>query len=117
MGATYARAFLRAHVVTRQSLSLLEKSAERAEELAREDMGTVYADPAQCLPEADLVILAVKPQDVGVLLMAQTFTGTSELYGKTEANLYGVDWACGQQGWDYRSCTPFVWGGWVVQFD
>lgn len=68
MGATYARAFLRAHVATRQTLALLEKSPERAEELAREDMGRVYADPADCLPDADLVILAVKPQDVGVLL-------------------------------------------------
>jgi len=68
MGATYARAFLRAHIATRQTLALLEKSPERAAELSQEDMGQVFADPAACLPKADLVILAVKPQDVGSLL-------------------------------------------------
>ena len=68
MGVTYARAFLRAHVATRQSLSFLEKSPARAEDLAVENIGQVYSRPERCLPEADLVILAVKPQDSADLL-------------------------------------------------
>lgn len=81
MGATYARAFLRTHVATRQTLALLEKSPERAEELAREEMGRVFADPADCLPEADLVILAVKPQDVSVLLpLLRLYVAAGQLF-------------------------------------
>ena len=68
MGVTYARAFLRAHAATRQSLAFLEKNAQRAEVLASEDVGQVYSRPERCLPEAGLVILAVKPQDVPGLL-------------------------------------------------
>jgi len=68
MGATYARAFLRAHVATRHTLALLEKSDGRAAALAAEDIGQVFCDPALCMPAADLVILAVKPQDVAKLL-------------------------------------------------
>lgn len=42
---------------------ILEKSPEKAEELSKKDIGIVYGRPEECFHEADLVILAVKPQD------------------------------------------------------
>lgn len=63
MGTAYARSFLRAHVIKPEELMILEKSPEKAFQLRQEGLGTISANPEDCLPEADLVILAVKPQD------------------------------------------------------
>jgi len=46
---------------------ILEKSPKKAEELAKKDIGTVYGTPEECIKKADLIILAVKPQDCDVL--------------------------------------------------
>ncbi len=67
MGQTYAKSFLRSHIVTTKELMILEKSEPKARELAKENIGTIYGKPDECLPKADLIILAVKPQDVEVL--------------------------------------------------
>ncbi len=67
MGLTYAQSFLRSHITSREQMMILEKSPERAAELAQKEIGTVYSDPGACIPGADLVILAVKPQDAPVL--------------------------------------------------
>lgn len=67
MGLTYARAFLRAHVTDTDRLMILEKSAEKAAQLASANLGTVFGTPEGCLQRADLVILAVKPQDCAAL--------------------------------------------------
>ncbi len=67
MGQTYARSFLRSHIATEEKMMILEKSVEKATELRKMNIGTVHHDPAECLPLADLVILAVKPQDVPAL--------------------------------------------------
>ena len=63
MGLTYAQSFLRAHIAGKQDMMILEKSPEKAAELSRKDIGTVYGEPEECLQSADLIILAVKPQD------------------------------------------------------
>ena len=63
MGKTYARSLLRAHLVQPDDLMVLERSPEQAEKLRGENIGVVHTDPAQCLNVADLIILAVKPQD------------------------------------------------------
>lgn len=63
MGKTYARSLLRAHLVEPQNLMLLERSVDRAAVLAQEKLGSVFTDPEKCLDVADLIILAVKPQD------------------------------------------------------
>ena len=63
MGTAYARSFLRAHVIKPEELMILENSPEKAFQLRQEGLGTISANPEDCLPEADLVILAVKPQD------------------------------------------------------
>lgn len=67
MGLTYAQSFLRAKITTQRDMMILEKNAKKAEELAKKDIGTVYSDPADCLNNADLIILAVKPQDTDAL--------------------------------------------------
>ncbi len=67
MGKTYAKAFLRSHITTKEDLMILEKSPEKWEALAKEDIGSICQHPKDCLKEADLVILAVKPQDSGDL--------------------------------------------------
>ncbi len=67
MGLTYAQSFLRAHIVTTDQLMILEKSGERAIELEKRQLGQIFNRPEECLPKADLVILAVKPQDSSVL--------------------------------------------------
>lgn len=67
MGQTYAKSFLRSHLVNSKEMMILEKSEIKAAELSEANIGTVYGMPQECLPKADLIILAVKPQDVEVL--------------------------------------------------
>jgi pyrroline-5-carboxylate reductase len=67
MGLTYAQSFLRSQIASKEDIMILEKSPERAEELAKKEIGAVYGSPEECLERADLVILAVKPQDSGSL--------------------------------------------------
>lgn len=63
MGSTYAQSFLRSHIANGDSMMILEKSPEKAAQLAERNVGKVFAHPSECVPQADLVILAVKPQD------------------------------------------------------
>ena len=67
MGMTYAQSFLRSHITSKDDMMILEKSPEKADVLAKKDIGTIYGHPKDCLPFADLVIFAVKPQDSPVL--------------------------------------------------
>ncbi|MFT5166343.1 MAG: pyrroline-5-carboxylate reductase [Saprospiraceae bacterium] len=67
MGLTYAQSFLRAHISTPEQLMILEKSPEKAAELAKKNIGTVFGNAEECLGKADLIILAVKPQDSDIL--------------------------------------------------
>lgn len=64
---TYAESFLRSHITSKADMMILEKSPEKARELAQKDLGTVYGSPEDCLSNADLIILAVKPQDSSAL--------------------------------------------------
>ena len=63
MGMTYAQSFLRSHITNKEDMMILEKSAEKAKELAKKDIGTIYSRADDCLEQADLIIFAVKPQD------------------------------------------------------
>ncbi|GJM31354.1 MAG: pyrroline-5-carboxylate reductase [Saprospiraceae bacterium] len=67
MGMTYAHSFLRSHITSKQDMMILERSPEKAAELATKDIGTVYGQPDECMTRADLIILAVKPQDAASL--------------------------------------------------
>lgn len=67
MGSTYAASFLRSHIAEKENMMILEKSPEKAAILSGRDIGTIYGRPEDCIPRADLVILAVKPQDTSTL--------------------------------------------------
>lgn len=63
MGQTYTQSFLRSHIVSEERMMILEKSPEKAQYLKSLNLGTVYGTPEVCVPEAQLIIFAVKPQD------------------------------------------------------
>ncbi len=67
MGLTYAKSLLRAHLCSQEDLMILERAPEKVAELREAKVGRIYDDPATCMPEADLIILAVKPQDISAL--------------------------------------------------
>ena len=67
MGMTYAQSFLRAHITQPADMMILEKNQKKAVELAKQGIGTVYGRAEECLHLADIIILAVKPQDSGLL--------------------------------------------------
>ncbi len=66
MGSTYARSLLNTHFVNKENLTILEKSPEKAQQLSP-DIGKVTGQAGPYIKEADLIILAVKPQDSKVL--------------------------------------------------
>lgn len=67
MGSTYAQSFVRSQITSKQNMMILEKSPEKAAELSIKDIGTIYGRAEDCIPLADLIILAVKPQDTSIL--------------------------------------------------
>jgi pyrroline-5-carboxylate reductase len=62
MGLTFAKSFIHSHVVTPEQLTILEKNQERVEHLKSLKIARIF-DDATCVKEADLIILAVKPQN------------------------------------------------------
>ncbi|MFT4537016.1 MAG: pyrroline-5-carboxylate reductase [Saprospiraceae bacterium] len=67
MGLTFAKSFLKTHIVSKENMLILEKSPEKADELRKLDIGTVYGKTGDYITTADLIILAVKPQDTSAL--------------------------------------------------
>lgn len=63
MGMTYAQCLLRSRIVTAENLMVLCRSYEKANQLSEIHEGRFFSNPSLCVPEADLLILAVKPQD------------------------------------------------------
>jgi len=67
MGLTFAKSFLKTHIVTPDNMLILEKSLKKAEELKKLNIGTVFGEAGEYIKSADLIILAVKPQDTDAL--------------------------------------------------
>src|SRR5690349_6999322 len=63
MGMTYAQCLLRSRIVTSENLMVLCKTYDKANHLSQVHEGRFFSNPELCIPEADLLILAVKPQD------------------------------------------------------
>ncbi|MEX1187985.1 MAG: pyrroline-5-carboxylate reductase [Bacteroidia bacterium] len=70
MGMIYARAFLKYSLVKADELLLVEKSAERVEELKKLGFGKVVTPDDDRILESELILLAVKPQDFKLLAQA-----------------------------------------------
>lgn len=64
MGMTYANSFIHSHIVNHEQLYILEKSPKNAALLRTKNIGTVFGTSGPFIKEADLIILAVKPQDI-----------------------------------------------------
>jgi pyrroline-5-carboxylate reductase len=62
MGLTFAKSYINSHVVTNQQLMILEKSEARAAHLKTLNIAQIYTEPT-CVKKADLLVLAVKPQN------------------------------------------------------
>lgn len=81
MGMTYAKSFLHTHSVDKGNMLILEKSPEKAISLQNAGLGTVSSDPSKCLPPAELIILAVKPQDIDTLFpVIRPFVNPQQLF-------------------------------------
>lgn len=63
MGLTFAKSFLKTHIVTVENMLILEKSEQNAEKVKQLGIGEVYSEPGDYIRSVDLIILAVKPQD------------------------------------------------------
>jgi len=63
MGLTYAKGFLRSHIVNKEGIMILEKSVDKEESLRDLGFENIYFTPGEYIKNADLVILAVKPQN------------------------------------------------------
>ena len=67
MGLTYAKSFLKAHIVEKANMLILEKSPEKAEKIRQLGIGIVHGQAGDYIKTVDLIILAVKPQDTSIL--------------------------------------------------
>jgi len=80
MGLTYAQSFLRSHIVTPDKMLILEKSPEKAAQITALNIGTVYGAPGAYIQDADLIIMAVKPQDCNAVFdIIQEWIGPQQL--------------------------------------
>lgn len=61
MGLTYAEGMAKSSLLNRRNLMIFDKSAEVLTTLSKLDHFDVYDKIENCLPEADVVFLAVKP--------------------------------------------------------
>ncbi len=67
MGKALARGLLQANVITREHLLLSDRKAERLSTLV-EELGAVSASNEELIAGCDVIILAVKPQDMESML-------------------------------------------------
>ncbi len=67
MGLTYAQSFMRSHITDSSQMSILVKSESQKERIATLNLAQITTLPETCIPNADLIILAVKPQDALLL--------------------------------------------------
>jgi len=67
MGVTYAQSFLHSKITSSADLMILEKSTAKAKAIADLELATIYTSSETCLAIADLIIIAVKPQDAPLL--------------------------------------------------
>ena len=68
MGEALIRGLLGANLVTPANITATDVRTERASQLARQFGITAHGDNARCVRDADVVILAVKPQIMGDVL-------------------------------------------------
>ena len=68
MGTTYAQGIVGSGLVRRGDMAIAERGEERAKELRALNIGSVHPDLRTCVRAANVVLLAVKPQDAAAVL-------------------------------------------------
>lgn len=63
MGLTYAKGFLNSHIVDKEGIMILEKSKDKESILRKQGFENLFFEQGDYIKKADLVILAVKPQN------------------------------------------------------
>jgi pyrroline-5-carboxylate reductase len=63
MGVTFAQALKNSHIVNNENICLLENSDSKIEDLKNKGFSKIYSKAFDCVPDANLIILCVKPQD------------------------------------------------------
>ncbi len=64
MGKTFAQSFLKAKVINKEQLFLLEKDKLKVDILNQHNIGMARCDFGEYISEMAIIILAVKPQDI-----------------------------------------------------
>src|SRR5690606_4229584 len=67
MGFTYSEGMVNSKLLTRHKLRIYDKSPELVVSLSRKEHFDVYDNIEDCLPDADVVFLAVKPYHIDTL--------------------------------------------------
>jgi len=70
MGRTYVEGFLNSHVFSEKALMVLDHAEAKCQQLRNEGLREVYQQPDDFISTAELIILAVKPQDTARLYPA-----------------------------------------------
>lgn len=70
MGLIYAHFFTTQQIVKKENLLLIEKNEERRVELKQKNIGTIEVATCKQIEVADVVLIAVKPQDYQELAFA-----------------------------------------------
>ncbi len=68
MGLAYAKALVKSEYLSKDNLMISDTSPEKTVELKKISRFDVYTNLADCLPQADIVFIAVKPYHAGKLL-------------------------------------------------
>ena len=63
MGLSYAQSFIRSRIAATDHVMILEKNPDKLDVLVKKNIGHICQTGEDCIPHADLIILAVKPQD------------------------------------------------------
>lgn len=88
MGLTYAQSFLRSRIVKPEQLMVLCRTEEKAGFLQQIQEGRFFSDPGRCVQQADLIIFAVKPQDVPELFSNMAgFADPSQVFISIKAGI------------------------------
>jgi len=67
MGQTYGQSFLAAKIIQPEDLTILEHVEDKVNALHEKGFQNVITDPGKYVSDVDLVVLAVKPQDIASL--------------------------------------------------
>ncbi|MGS2740554.1 pyrroline-5-carboxylate reductase [Sinomicrobium sp. M5D2P17] len=70
MGLTYAQGMAQSDLLKKKDLLILDSAREKTDELRKNDEFDVYEKIEDCLPQADIVFIAVKPYNSDALFEA-----------------------------------------------